>query len=133
MQDTISYTVHSFLLTWRGEQEYTWWLDSDSIVTVVNCQQHNDYFAMGSLVTGLPIVSDGIGVLLCRAIASLTVPGGQDFHFPHFPLKFQSIFPQTLLIFFLILALRVGELPTWPSGWATRPPGKALATPLFAV
>ena len=33
------------------------------------------------------------------------------------------IFPQTLLIFFLILALRV----RW---WKTRPTGKALATPL---
>ena len=24
MQDTVSYTVHSFLLTRRGEQEYSW-------------------------------------------------------------------------------------------------------------
>ena len=43
-----------------------------------------------------------------RAVASLTVPGGQEFHFPHFFLKFWSnclTFPQTLLIFFLILAL----------------------------
>ena len=58
-----------------------------------------------------------------RAVASLIVPGGQEFHFPYFFLKFRSnflIFPQTLLVFFLILALRVGELPT----------GKALATPL---
>ena len=57
-----------------------------------------------------------------RAVASLTVPGGQEFHFPHFFLKFRLIcliFPQTLLIFFLILAHRVG-----------RPPGKALVTPL---
>ena len=53
------------------------------------------------------------------AVANLTVPGGQDpwqeFHFPHCFLKFRSIFlifPQTLLIFFLILALRVGESPT---------------------
>ena len=56
-------------------------------------------------------------------VASLTVPGGQGFHFPHFFPKFWSfflIFPQTFLIFFLILALRVGD----------RPPGKALATPL---
>ena len=56
-------------------------------------------------------------------IASPTVPGGQEFHFPHFFLKFQSIFsifPQTLLIFFLILALRVGESPTWEGpGYAT--------------
>ena len=58
-----------------------------------------------------------------RAVASLTVPGSQEFHFPHFFLKFWSIFlifPQTLLISFLILALR----------GASRPPGKALATPL---
>ena len=33
-----------------------------------------------------------------RAVASLTVPGGQEIHFPHFFLKFRSIFPQTLLI-----------------------------------
>ena len=58
-----------------------------------------------------------------RAVASLTVLGGQVFHFPHSFLKFRSIFlifPQTFLIFFLILALRVGDSPT----------GKALATPL---
>ena len=55
-----------------------------------------------------------------RAVASLTVPGGQEFHFPHFFLKFQSIFPQTLLIFFLILALRVGDSPTREGpGYAT--------------
>ena len=62
-----------------------------------------------------------------RAVASLTVPGGQGFHFPHFLLKFQSIFlifPQTLLIFFSSF---------WPFWWATRPPGKALATPLTSV
>ena len=50
-----------------------------------------------------------------RAVASLTVPGGQEFHFPHFFLKFGSsfpTFPQTFLIFFPILALRVGKLPT---------------------
>ena len=55
-----------------------------------------------------------------RAVASLTVPGGQEFHFPHFFLKFRSIFPQTLLIFFLILALRVGDSPTREGpGYAT--------------
>ena len=60
---------------------------------------------------------------LFRAVASLTVPGGQEFHFLNFFLKFRSIlliFPQTLLIFFLILVLRVGKSPT----------RKALATPL---
>ena len=30
-----------------------------------------------------------------RAVASLTVPGGQEFHFPHFFLKFWSIFLRT--------------------------------------
>ena len=57
---------------------------------------------------------------IIRAVASLTVPGGQEFHFPHFFLKFQSIFPQTLLIFFLILALRLGDSPTREGpGYAT--------------
>ena len=61
-----------------------------------------------------------------RAVASLTVPGGQEFHFPHFFLKFRSIFPQTLLIFFLILALRVGESPTREGpGYATVMPGSS--------
>ena len=55
-----------------------------------------------------------------RAVASLTVPVGQEFHFPHFFLKFGSIFvtfPQTFLIFFLILALRVGDLPIQEGPW----------------
>ena len=55
-----------------------------------------------------------------KAVANLTVPGGQEFHFPHFFLKFRSlflIFPQALLIFFLIFALR---LPTREGpGYAT--------------
>ena len=55
-----------------------------------------------------------------KAVASLTVLGGQEFHFPHIFLKFRSIFPQTLLIFFLILALWVGESPTREGpGYAT--------------
>ena len=57
------------------------------------------------------------------AVASLTVPGGQEFHFPHFFLKFLSIFlilPQTVLIFLLILALQVGASPTREGpGYAT--------------
>ena len=61
--------------------------------------------------------------MIDRAVASLTFPGGQEFHFPQFFLKFWSIFPifpQTLLIFFLILALRVGESPTREGpGYAT--------------
>ena len=60
---------------------------------------------------------------LPRAVASLTVPDGQNFHFPHFFLKFWSIyliFPQTLLIFFLILVLQVGGSPTREGpGYAT--------------
>ena len=58
-----------------------------------------------------------------RAVASLTVSGGQEFYFPHFFLQFWSIFlisPQTLPIFFLILALQVGESPTREGpGYAT--------------
>ena len=50
-----------------------------------------------------------------RAVASLTVLGGHEFHFPHLFLKFWSIlliFPQTFLIFFLIFI--------WPSESPTR-------------
>ena len=58
-----------------------------------------------------------------RAVASLTVPSGQAFHFPHFFLKFGSsflTFPQTVLIFFLILTLRVGKSLTQEGpGYAT--------------
>ena len=53
-------------------------------------------------------------------------PGWARVPLSSFVLKSESfflIFPQSLLIFFLILALRVGD-----SGWASRPPGKALAT-----
>ena len=60
-----------------------------------------------------------------RAVDSLTVPGGREFHFPHSFLKFRSIFlifPQIFLIFVLILALRVGHSPTRK--------GSALDTPL---
>ena len=57
-----------------------------------------------------------------RAVASLTVLGGQEFHFPHFFLNFDQfflIFPQTFLIFFLISALRVGESPIREGPMAT--------------
>ena len=64
-----------------------------------------------------------ISRIIRRAVASLTIPGGQEFHFPHLFLKFRSIFlifPQTSLIFFLILVLRVGESPTREGpGYAT--------------
>ena len=49
------------------------------------------------------------------AVASLTVPGGQELHFPHFFLKSRLsflTFSQTLLIFFFFLAHQVGESPT---------------------
>ena len=54
-----------------------------------------------------------------RAVASLSLPGGQDKNispiFPHFPV-FSLIFPQIsvifFLIFFLILVFRVGSSPT---------------------
>ena len=36
----------------------TWWLDSDSVVTVVKCRQHSDYSAIGSSVSSLPSVYD---------------------------------------------------------------------------
>ena len=41
-------------------------------------------------------------------VSSLTVPGGQEFNFPHFSLNFHYFF-----LFVLILAIpRVGESPT---------------------
>ena len=56
-----------------------------------------------------------------RAVASLT---GQDFHFLHFA----SNFDQSLLFFLKLFSF---SSSFWTSGWATRPPGKALATPLY--
>ena len=50
-----------------------------------------------------------------RAVASLMAPGGQDFNFPHFSSnidQFELFFLKNCLIFFLILALRVGDSPT---------------------
>ena len=49
-----------------------------------------------------------------RAVVSLTVPGGQDFHFPYSFLKFQSHF----LIFLILFSF---SSSFWPSGWAERP------------
>ena len=59
-----------------------------------------------------------------KAVVSLTIPGGQEFHFPHFFLKFRSFFSYFLLKLYLFSS------SFWPSGWASRPPGKDLATPL---
>ena len=74
----------------------------------------------------LCIIRKTFWLVTSRAVASLTVPSGRKFHFPHFFLKFWSIFlifPQTLLnsssFWPRILALQVGESPT-----------RALATPL---
>ena len=57
-----------------------------------------------------------------RAVASLTVPDGQEFHFPHFSSNFNH--------FFLKLYLFYSSF--WLSGWASCPPGKALTTPLIS-
>ena len=58
-----------------------------------------------------------------RAVASLAAPAGQEFHFPHFSSNFDQFF-----LFFLKLYLFSSSF--WPSGWASRPPGKTLTTPL---
>ena len=60
---------------------------------------------------------------LHKAIASLSLPGGQDKNissiFPHFP-EGSLIFPQNFFIFFLILVFRVGGSPTREGpGYAT--------------
>ena len=62
-------------------------------------------------------------VIGIRAVASLTVPGGQEFHFPHFSSNFDKFF----------LKLYLFPSSFWPSGWVSRPPGKALATPLIGI
>ena len=51
------------------------------------------------------------------------VPGGQEFHFPHFARNFHLFF----FLFFLKLSSFL------PSRWATRQLGKALVTPLFEI
>ena len=53
-------------------------------------------------------------LIYSRGVASLTVPGGQDLHFPQFSTYFHTFSP-----FF------------WPSGRACHPHGKVLATPLI--
>ena len=57
------------------------------------------------------------------AVASLTVPGGWEFHFLIFSSNFNQFF-----LFFLKLYLFFPSF--WPSGWTSSPPGKALAMPL---
>ena len=58
-----------------------------------------------------------------RAVASLTVPGGQGSTF----LIFSSNFDQFSLFF---LRFYLFSSSFWLSGWASRPPGKSVATPL---
>ena len=59
----------------------------------------------------------------CRAVASLSPLDGQDGNI-------SSIFP--LYLYFLSFFLKFSQFSSsfWSSGWATRPPGKVLATPL---
>ena len=52
-------------------------------------------------------------------MVNLIVPGGQEFHFPYFSSNFDQFF-----LFFLKLYLFSSLF--WPSGWVSRPPGKAL-------
>ena len=64
-----------------------------------------------------------LGSFCTRAVASLSLPDGQDKNissiFPHFPVC-SLIFPQSFFIFFLILVFRVGGLPTREGpGYAT--------------
>ena len=73
---------------------------------------------------------------LCRAVASLTVPGGQEFYSPHFSLKFRSIFPtfpQTFLILFLNLALRVPWLRHWHCAFYSYPILVQFCTSLYRI
>ena len=56
-----------------------------------------------------------------RAVASLTVQDGQEFHFSHF---------SSYLDQFFLFSSNLFSSSFWLSGWASRPPGKALATPL---
>ena len=61
--------------------------------------------------------------IFIRAVASLTVPGGQAFHFPHSFLTFWPIF-LNFPYFFLFSS------SFWPSGWSTCP---GYATDLYPI
>ena len=69
----------------------------------------------------------GIDGLIFRVVASLTVPDGQEFPFPQFSSNFDQFFSYFSSNFTYFLP------HFWPSGWASRPPGKALATPLLIL
>ena len=49
---------NSYFLNHVLDTVTTWWLDSDSVVTVANCQQHDDQATNGSVVTMLPAVNN---------------------------------------------------------------------------
>ena len=40
--------------------------------------------------------------IVCRAVASLTVPGGQEFHFPHFSSNFDQFFLFFLKLYYFL-------------------------------
>ena len=63
-------------------------------------------------------VLSGVGF---KAVASLTVPGGKSSTFLILSSSFDQFFLSFLKLFSFSSSL-------WPSGWATHPPGKALAT-----
>ena len=48
----------------------TQWLDSDSVVTVDNCQQHGDWAASGSVVTVLLAVNNGDYTVTIQSLCS---------------------------------------------------------------
>ena len=71
--------------------------------------------------------------LMYRAVASLTVPGGQESHFPHFS-SILINFSSNFTYFFLILVLQVGESPTWEGpGYATADVWNKITLHLFRL
>ena len=48
-----------------------------------------------------------------RAVASLTVPGGQEFHFPHFSSNFDQIFVFSLKLYLFSSSF-------WPTGFSSK-------------
>ena len=91
------------------------WLDSDYVVTVVNCQQNGDYTAIGSSVTVLPavnnsdyytltvqspwshfayLVTDGIGVVINEPIHT------QDYFLMNCYSRLNNLFFVVLIIYY---------------------------------
>ena len=50
----VSTQQNSYSISYLQDRETTWWLNSDIVVTVVNCWQQGDYTAIGTSVTMLP-------------------------------------------------------------------------------